>query len=140
MFFRAALAFLAIGALSVNAFTVPVARSPVPEPECEFPRSFSITSYHDLTLAPTTDQELEAWMLKRDLSYDLFSREPEDWAQWAKRSPPNIRIDKFEPAPSPRPPTPNPSTQKITDSLGRDRTDTWYKDNKGNKSNKGRKA
>ena len=22
-------------------------------------------------------------MLKRDLSYDLFSREPEDWVEWA---------------------------------------------------------
>ena len=30
-------------------------------------------------------------MLKRDLSYDLFSREPEDWVQWAgfARSPDN---------------------------------------------------
>ena len=26
-------------------------------------------------------------MLKRDLSYELFSRELEDWAEWAKREP-----------------------------------------------------
>ena len=50
MFLKAALTFLAIGALSVNALSIPVARSPAPEPDCEFPRSFSITSYHDLTL------------------------------------------------------------------------------------------
>jgi len=50
MFLKTVLTFLAIGALSVNALTAPVARSPTPEPECEFPRSFSITSYHDLTL------------------------------------------------------------------------------------------
>ena len=50
MFPKAAFTFLAIGALSVNALTIPVARSPAPEPEREFPRSFLITSYHDLTL------------------------------------------------------------------------------------------
>ena len=49
MFLSTALTFLAVGALSANALTVPVARSPAPEPECEFPRSSSITSYHDLT-------------------------------------------------------------------------------------------
>ena len=101
MFIKAALAFLAIGALSANALTVPVARSPAPEPDCESPRSFSITSYHDLTLDPFTAQEPEAWMLKRDLSDDLFSRElqaldelfsrePEGWAQRAKRGPTDI--------------------------------------------------
>ena len=52
MFFKTALTFLAVGALSVNALTAPVARSPAPEPECEFPRSFSIISCHDLTLVP----------------------------------------------------------------------------------------
>ena len=26
-------------------------------------------------------------MLKRDLSYELFSRDPEGWAEWAKRAP-----------------------------------------------------
>ena len=42
MLFKAALTLLAVGALSVSALTVPVARSPVPEPECEFPdRSLS---------------------------------------------------------------------------------------------------
>ena len=41
MFIRTVLTFLAVGALSVNALTTPVARSPAPEPECEFPRSFS---------------------------------------------------------------------------------------------------
>jgi len=50
MFSKATLTFLVIGVLSVNALTIPVARSPAPEPECKFPRSFSITSYHDLTL------------------------------------------------------------------------------------------
>ena len=50
MFPNAALAFLVLGALSVNAFSVPVARSPIPEPECGSPQSFSIISYHDLTL------------------------------------------------------------------------------------------
>jgi len=50
MFLKAALAFLAVGVLSVNALTVPVARSPAPEPECEFPQLFSIAPYHDLTL------------------------------------------------------------------------------------------
>jgi len=50
MFLKATLTFLAVGALSVNALAVPVARSPALEPEGEFPRLFSITSYHDLTL------------------------------------------------------------------------------------------
>ena len=48
MFLKTALTFLAVGALSANALTVLVARSPAPEPECEFPRSVSIT-YQDLT-------------------------------------------------------------------------------------------
>ena len=93
MFSKAALTFLVAGALSVNALSAPVPRSPAPEPGCEFPRSFAITSYHDL-MSPSTAQELEAWMLKRDLSYELFSREPqaldelfsrepEGWAEWA---------------------------------------------------------
>ena len=47
MFSKTALIFLALGALYVNASTVPVAR----EPECEFTRSFPAISYHDLTLA-----------------------------------------------------------------------------------------
>ena len=41
MFPQTALTFLAVGALSVSALTVPVARSPAPEPKCEFPESFS---------------------------------------------------------------------------------------------------
>ena len=86
MFIKTALTFLAVGALSVNALTAPVARSPSPDPECKFPRSFPIPSYHALTsVSRSTAQELEAWMLKRDLSYDLFSREPEEWVQWTKR-------------------------------------------------------
>jgi len=50
-------------------------------------------------------------MLKRDLSYELFSREPKDWAEWAgsardyytaKREPsPGGMISK--PAPEPKP-------------------------------------
>ena len=36
MFSKAALTFLVVGALSVNALSVPVARSPAPGPECEF--------------------------------------------------------------------------------------------------------
>ena len=51
MFSKAVLIFLAIGALSVNALTIPVARSPPPVLEGEFRRSFSITRYHNLTLA-----------------------------------------------------------------------------------------
>jgi len=51
MFSKATLTFLVVGALSVNALTVPVARSPTPEPEREFPRSLFITSHHDLTLS-----------------------------------------------------------------------------------------
>jgi len=51
MFLKAVLTFLAVGALSVNASSVPVAQSPAPEPQCEFRRSFSITTYYDLTLA-----------------------------------------------------------------------------------------
>jgi len=66
-------------------------------------------------------------MLKRDLSYDLFSREPEDWAaQWVKRGPhPPVprpkgpRVEILEPAPQPRPPTPNPESLKKTTSMGR---------------------
>jgi len=72
-------------------------------------------------------------MLKRDLSYDLFSREPEDWAEWAgsardhyaaKREPypgstfsrsrtppppPKIPLTPFNSFASPVPPT-EPST------------------------------
>ena len=114
MFLKAALAFLAIGAFSVNALTAPVARSPAPEPGCELPKSFPITSYYDLT-SPSTAQELEAWMLKRDLSYDLFSRElqaldelfsrePEDWAQWAKRQNPAGTDTRWPGAPPVRAP------------------------------------
>ena len=47
MFPKAALTFLVVGVLSVNALTT---RSPTPDPESEFSRSFSITSYHDLIL------------------------------------------------------------------------------------------
>ena len=60
IFLKAALTFLLLGALSVNALNVPAARSPAPEPECEFPRLFSITSYHDLTMVSSTAQELRA--------------------------------------------------------------------------------
>jgi len=49
MFSKVTLVFIAIGALSVNALVVPVARSPVPESECESPRSFSTIPYRDLT-------------------------------------------------------------------------------------------
>ena len=38
MFPKAFLAFLAIGALSVNALSTPVVREPTPELDCEFPR------------------------------------------------------------------------------------------------------
>ena len=50
MFSKTALTFLALGALYVSALSVPVAREPSPEPECEFPRSFLTMSCHDLTL------------------------------------------------------------------------------------------
>ena len=73
MSLKATLTFLAIGALTVNALTVPVVRSPAPEPECEFLRLF-ITSYHDPTRSPSTAHKLEA-------RSTLFSREPEDWAE-----------------------------------------------------------
>ena len=52
MFLKSALTFFVLAALSVNALTVPVARSPGPEPESEFPPTFSIISYHDLTWFP----------------------------------------------------------------------------------------
>ena len=39
MFPKAILTYLVLGALSVNALSVPVAREPAPEPECKFPRS-----------------------------------------------------------------------------------------------------
>jgi len=55
MFLKTVLTFLAVGALFVNAMTVPVARSPAPEPECELPQLFPITSYHDLTLISFND-------------------------------------------------------------------------------------
>jgi len=60
MFPKAAFAALVIGALSVNAFAVPVARSPTPVPECKFLRPPSAISYHDLTSSPSIAQELEA--------------------------------------------------------------------------------
>jgi len=49
-------------------------------------------------------------MLKRDISYELFSREPEDWAQWAKREPsPSKKIVLLPQSPSPPPRrTPSP--------------------------------
>jgi len=50
MFPKAALTFLAIGALYVNALAVPVARSPAPEPDCGFSRSFSTTFHRDSDL------------------------------------------------------------------------------------------
>jgi len=49
MFPKAILIFLAIGALSVNALTTPVARSPAPELERELLRSSSTVSHYDLT-------------------------------------------------------------------------------------------
>ena len=42
-------------------------------------------------------------MLKRELLYDLFSREPEGWAQWAKRGsmgPPRRKSSISAPVPS----------------------------------------
>jgi len=42
----------------------------------QFPRSFSIASHHDLTLFPFNSPRTRGRILKRDLSYDLFSREP----------------------------------------------------------------
>ena len=50
MFSKTALTSVILGALYVNALSVPVAREPVPEPACEFPRPFPTTFYHDLTL------------------------------------------------------------------------------------------
>ena len=52
MFSKVALISLIIGALSVNALVLPVARSPAPEPKCELPLSFSVTSDRDLTFVP----------------------------------------------------------------------------------------
>jgi len=52
MFSKIVLTALLIGAFSVNALTVPVARSPVPEPECESRRLFSAISNHGLTFVP----------------------------------------------------------------------------------------
>jgi len=52
MFSKIVLTALLIGAISVNALTAPVARSPVPEPECESRRLFSAISNHGLTFVP----------------------------------------------------------------------------------------
>lgn len=60
MFSKATLISLALGALYVNAMTVPVAREPTPELDCEFPRSLLTISYLHLTFAPSTVQDLEA--------------------------------------------------------------------------------
>ena len=49
MFPKVALIALVVGAISVNALATPVARSPAPEPECEFPQSFSTMPHLDLT-------------------------------------------------------------------------------------------
>ena len=53
MFSKVALSILAVGALSVNALVVPVARSAAPQPECKF---FPTPSHLDLTLV-----SFEAW-------------------------------------------------------------------------------
>ena len=50
MFSKIAPISLLLSALYVNALSIPVAREPAPEPECEFPRSFLTTCHHDLTL------------------------------------------------------------------------------------------
>ena len=49
MFYKATLISIILGALYVNALSVPVAREPAPEPECESPRLFPAISYRDLT-------------------------------------------------------------------------------------------
>ena len=49
MFSKTILAFLAFGALYVNAVTVPIIREPAPQLECEFSRLFIATSHYDLT-------------------------------------------------------------------------------------------
>jgi len=49
MFSKIVLTSLIIGVISVNALTIPVARSPAPELECESPLLFSTVPYHDLT-------------------------------------------------------------------------------------------
>jgi len=66
--FKTTLTFLAIGALSVSALTVPVARSPAPEPECEFLDRSPSHPYHTL---PRPDQPwfplaVGAGILKRE--------------------------------------------------------------------------
>ena len=75
MFLKTALTFLVVGVFSVNALTVPVPRSPAPEPEGEFTRSLSTISYHGLTFVPSTAQQLEARLFwDRDL--ELLPRAP----------------------------------------------------------------
>ena len=49
MFFKPTLISIILGALCVNALSVPVAREPAPEPECESPRLFPAISHRDLT-------------------------------------------------------------------------------------------
>jgi len=53
-----ALIALVAGAISVNALATPAARSPPPEPKCEFPQSLSTMPCHDLIFvssnSPTT--------------------------------------------------------------------------------------
>jgi len=74
MLFKTVLTSLLIGAISVNALSGPIARSPVPEQECESPRLFSTISYHGLTFipinSPTTrgppDRDLERESERKD--------------------------------------------------------------------------
>ena len=87
---KATLTFLVLGALSVNALAVLVARSPAPEPEREFSRSLSthrgltFVSFSFVTMEPDPPetQELDARIIPligegiSDLSLKLVSLNP----------------------------------------------------------------
>jgi len=53
MFSKLTLISLVVGALSVNALVVPVARSPSPEPQGESPLSSSTIFYRGLIFPPS---------------------------------------------------------------------------------------
>ena len=69
MFSKTFLASLVLGALCVNALTVPVAREPAPGRECEFPRSFyHMSSRTDLGLLRQSKLSTPGTSLRRENS------------------------------------------------------------------------
>ena len=75
MFPKTVLTFLVIGALSVNALTVPIARSPAPEPECEFPIVL-LTLYIITTQHSSPSIALSQWGRDIEPFHELETRVP----------------------------------------------------------------